>query len=132
MNEKVCELKDRLRQALEIRDKKAVDLATNLNIPKPAISQYLKGKSQRMDSKRLHDICKYPDVSEPWMLGYDVPMERTTEQKNDTIADVVVRMRTDADFFNVVSIAMELPKDNLIAIRNLLATFSQDSQDQVE
>lgn len=76
------ELKDRLRYALELRGKKAVDLVTDLKIPKSAISQYLSGKSQNMDSKRLYSISKYLDVSEPWLMGYDVPMER---KKKDSL-----------------------------------------------
>lgn len=131
MNEKVAELKDRLRLALSLRNKKSIDLVEDLKIPQSAFSQYLTGKSKRMDSKRLHDICKYLDVSEPWLLGYDVPMERTTEKKNDIIADAVVKMRTDPVFFQVVYMSMNLKKDNLIAIRNLLVTFSEDSQDQI-
>ena len=77
-----AELKDRLQEALYLRDKKAVDLVRDLKIPKSAISQYLSGKSQKMDSERLHLICKYLDVSEPWMMGYDVPKERNITVEN--------------------------------------------------
>ena len=76
-----AELKDRLQEALNIRDKKAIDLSRDLKIPKSAISQYLSGKSLNMDSGRLHSICKYLDVSEPWLMGYNVPMERNMEKK---------------------------------------------------
>lgn len=76
MGEKKAELKNRLQAALDFRGKKSVDLVKDLKIPKSAISQYLSGKSQNMDSERLYSICKYLDVSEPWMMGYDVPMER--------------------------------------------------------
>ena len=76
-------LKNRLYEAMTIRGKKAVDLTRDLDIPKSAISQYLSGKSQNMDSERLHAIAKYLDVDEPWLLGYDVPMERPTETKKE-------------------------------------------------
>lgn len=81
MNDKISELKDRLKYALTIREKKAVDLSRDLGIPKSAVSQYLSGRSQNMDSKRLYSICKYLNVSEPWMLGYDVNMEREVEKR---------------------------------------------------
>ena len=75
MENSKCSLKDRLYEAMARRGKKAVDLTRDLNIPKSAVSQYLSGKSQNMDSRRLHAIAKYLDVDEPWLLGYEVPME---------------------------------------------------------
>ena len=121
--ERKAELKDRLQHALNIRDKKAIDLVNTLKIPKSAVSQYLSGKSQKMDSRRLYDICKYLDVSEPWMLGFDVPMERKTEKNNDTIADVVVRMRTDSDFLSLVETLNELDAEKIQAVRQILSAF---------
>lgn len=74
-------LKNRLYEAMALRGKKAVDLTRDLNIPKSAVSQYLSGKSQKMDSERLYAIAKYLDVDEPWLLGFDVPMERAATKK---------------------------------------------------
>lgn len=76
-------LKDRLYEAMTIRGKKAVDLVRDLKIPKSAVSQYLSGKSQNMDSERLYVIARYLDVDEPWLLGFDVPMERPVEEKKE-------------------------------------------------
>ena len=77
MSEKLSSLKSRLRTALELREKRAADLVNDLQIPKSAVSQYLSGKSQNMDSERLYKVCKYLNVSEPWLLGFDVPMQDT-------------------------------------------------------
>ena len=56
-NTKSAEMKDRLRIALEMNDKKPIDLVNALGIPKSAISQYLSGKSKKMDSDRFYSIC---------------------------------------------------------------------------
>lgn len=118
-----AELKDRLKEALEIREKKAVDLVRDLKIPKSAVSQYMSGKSQNMDSERLYLICKYLNVSEPWMMGYEVPMERNTEKKNNAIADIVVRLRTDVEFFSLVESLSELDAEKVNAIKQMVSTF---------
>lgn len=73
---KQAELKDRLKYALDLREKKAVDLEKNLKIPRSAVSQYLSGNRTIKDSKRLYMIAEYLDVSEAWLMGFDVPMER--------------------------------------------------------
>lgn len=74
-------LKTRLYEAMTIRGKKAVDLTRDLQIPKSAVSQYLSGKSQNMDSERLYAIANYLDVDAPWLLGFDVPMKSTEAKK---------------------------------------------------
>ena len=115
-------LKDRLYEAMSIRGKKAVDLTRDLHIPKSAISQYLSGKSQNMDSERLYTIAKYLDVSEPWLLGYDVPMDRMDseeiKQKNSIIADAALRMKNDSVFLEAVDSLLKMDSDKL---SNLLA-----------
>ena len=123
MNEKKAELKDRLQEALRIREKKAVDLVRDLDIPKSAVSQYLSGKSQNMDSKRLYAICKYLDVSEPWLMGYDVPMERTYEKTNDAVVDIVARLRTDSEFLSVVESLNSLDAEQLQSVKQLMSAF---------
>lgn len=122
MKEK-AELKDRLREALEVREKKAIDLAKDLGIPKSAISQYLSGYRTIKDSKRIYVIAKYLDVSEAWLMGYDVPMERTYEKTNDTIADIVLRLRTDSEFLSVVETLNGLDEEQLRGVKQMLSAF---------
>lgn len=124
MERKKGELKERLQYALDISEKKAVDLSKDLNIPKSAISQYLSGKSQKMDSKRLYAICNYLNVSEPWLLGFDVPMEKSiTQQKNDAMTDIVVRMRTDEEFCSIVEGLNKLDTVQLASVKQIVETF---------
>lgn len=104
MSEKKAELKDRLQEALDLREKKSVDLVKDLKIPKSAVSQYLSGKSQNMDSERLYSICKYLDVSEPWMMGYNVPIERQKaqiEEKPVEMAERHFEMLMDEDLAEI-------------------------------
>ena len=82
MSERISEIKDRLRVAMEMRNKKSADLTRDLKIPSSAMSQYLSGKSKNMPNDRLYEICKYLNVSEAWLMGYDVPMERRPKQQD--------------------------------------------------
>lgn len=115
---KKAELKDRLREALTLREKKAVDITKDLGIPKSAVSQYLSGYRTIKDSKRLYVIAKYLDVSEAWLMGFDVPMERTYEKTNDVIVDIVTRLRTDSEFLSVVE---KISKLDSVQLRGLSA-----------
>jgi len=116
--ENKAELKDRLKYAMEIREKKASDLARDLKIPKSAISQYSTGYRTIKDTKRLYIIAKYLDVSEAWLMGFDVPMERPLEQKeNDELVDLVNRLKTDKEFRCLVS---KLDKLNSSQVEGLM------------
>lgn len=126
MEAPIAELKDRLQEAMNLREKKAADLANDLKIPKSALSQYLSGKSKNMDSVRMYRLCVYLNVNEAWMMGFDVPMERPKEQKNnDIMSDVIVRMRTDEEFFKVVETLNSLDKEQLAGVLQMLQAFTK-------
>lgn len=129
--DKQDDLKNRLQKALDYNDKKAADLAKDLNIPKSAISQYLSGRSKNMPSERMYAICKYLNVSEAWMMGFDVPMERPIDhkslpemqKKSGTIADAVLRMKNDSEFLSLVETLMELDSEQIKSTKTMLSAF---------
>ena len=125
MTKNTGELRDRLQQALDRRGWKAADLVERTGVPKGAISYYLAGKS-KPKTDRLYIIAKALDVSEAWLLGYDVPMARTDDQKkNDQLARLVVRLRADEAFYNTVVALAELDESQHEAIRQLVATLKK-------
>lgn len=64
-----------LKKGLELRNMKAVQLHELTGISKSRISQYLKGSFEaKQDS--IYLIAKALDVSEAWLMGYDVPYYR--------------------------------------------------------
>ena len=125
MEAPIAELKDRLQEAMNLREKKAADLANDLGIPKSALSQYLSGKSKNMDSVRMYRLCVYLNVNEAWMMGFDVPMERPKEKNNDIMSDIIVRLRTDEGFFEVVETLNSLDKEQLDGVLQMLQAFTK-------
>lgn len=73
MHEPIDSFENRLRKALNYRGMKPIDLANKLDLNKGIISQYLKGKYYPKQ-KRLSEIASILDVSETYLLGYDVPI----------------------------------------------------------
>lgn len=67
---------ERISAALKKRNMKQADLCEKTKIPKSAISQYISGAFEpKQDRIRL--IANALNVSEVWLMGYDVPMEET-------------------------------------------------------
>ena len=123
--ERVARLQDRLKEALAVRGMKAIDISEKLDISRGTISYYMSGKSSPK-ADRLNQICSMLNVSEAWMLGYDVPMERTSEQKkNDNIVRFVAQMRKDSDFFDIISMLAELPQDQYAVVKSMILALGK-------
>ena len=73
--ERVATCAERIRQALYIKGMKQSELCRLTKIPKSAISQYLSGAFEPKQD-RIYLISKALNVSEAWLMGLDVPMER--------------------------------------------------------
>lgn len=105
----------RLRMALDIRGIKASDLSRATGITKATISRYLSGNFEA-GSDRLSEIAKALNVSEVWLMGYDTPIEREVYTKNDQILDIVEKLKSDTDYYNLCVALAELSDEKLRAI----------------
>ena len=76
-SERAASCGGRIKLGLKIRGLKQTDLCQITKIPKSAISQYISGAFEPKQD-RIYLISKALNVSEAWLMGYDVPMERET------------------------------------------------------
>ncbi|MFR8754702.1 MAG: helix-turn-helix domain-containing protein [Monoglobales bacterium] len=74
---------NRLQKAMKLKNMKQVDLVEKTNIDKSLISNYLKGK-YKAKQDNLFLLAKVLDVNEAWLMGYDVSMERISNNSEDT------------------------------------------------
>lgn len=120
MKEK-AKLQDRLREALNDAGMKPIDLSDRTGIPKSMISYYLNGKT-KPKADRIYNISVALNVSEAWLLGYDVPKARTPEnKKNDQLAELIVRLRQDPVFYNIVEMLDQVAPEQLENIGGLVS-----------
>ena len=123
--ERKANLHDRLNEAIEAAGMRPVDLCEKTGIPKSMLSYYLNGKT-KPKADRLHIIAKALDVSEAWLLGYDVPKFRTEDQKkNDQLAQLIVKMRSNNDFYNTVVALASLNEKQYRGVKQLIAAFDE-------
>jgi transcriptional regulator with XRE-family HTH domain len=77
---KVDSCGNRIAEALKTKGMRQADLCKLANVPKSSLSLYLSGAYEPKQD-RIYDMAKVLNVSEAWLMGYDVPMERQ-EQKS--------------------------------------------------
>ena len=120
-----AELKDRLKYAMELKKMKAIDVANSSGIPKNSISYYLSGRSVPK-SDRIYILAKLLDVSEAWLMGFDVAMERSAEQKDvDATVALFNRIEKDREFKQLMLRINRLTSAQLEAVKGVLAAFPE-------
>lgn len=79
---------ERLLKALSLKNITQSELCRKTGIPKSAMSQYIKGSFEPKQD-RVYLIAKALDISEAWLMGYDVPMQRDIKspEKNVTLSE---------------------------------------------
>jgi transcriptional regulator with XRE-family HTH domain len=126
MNKPTASVAQRLREALDNSGKKQADLVRETGLDRGSISSYLSGKYEPKQ-KAIYKMAQALGVSEAWLLGYDVPKDRTVGQKkNDQLATLIVKMRNDEDFYNTVLRLSELSEKQYQGIQQLLAVFDKN------
>ena len=101
--------KSRLIQAMELRQIKAAELAKRTGLSKAQISQYTNGIYEAKQAA-LYKLAVALDVSEAWLMGYDVPMERLISQKSaeQTTLIELMQLHFGSDAVELVSAFSQL------------------------
>lgn len=81
---KISTFSERLKEALDIKGIRAIELSKNTNISKSLISRYLDGSTLARQDK-FQRIADFLNVSYSWLMGYDVPMTKTNTLKETII-----------------------------------------------
>lgn len=76
-NKRIDSCGSRISKALAIRGMRQSELCKLAKVPKSSLSLYLSGAYEPKQD-RIYSIAKALNVSEAWLMGYDVPMEKET------------------------------------------------------
>lgn len=115
----------RLKEALAAAGMKQADLVRETGLDRGSVSSYLSGKYEPKQ-KAIYKMAQALNVNEAWLLGYDVQMARTPEsKKNDQLAKLIVKMRTDNDFYNTVAALAALNEKQYRGIKELISAFDE-------
>lgn len=122
--QKVSTISERLQIAMDKRKIKQIDLARVADVNQGALSRYLKG-SYEPKSATIYKLALALDVSDMWLEGYDVPMERSQKQKEiDFKNNLYKKIAQDMDLLKTISQYYNLPTEKQKIIRDLVDQMS--------
>lgn len=123
--QKVSTISERLQIAMDKRKIKQIDLARVADVNQGALSRYLKG-SYEPKSVTIYKLALALDVSDMWLEGYDVPMERSQKQKEiDFKNNLYKKIAQDMDLLKTISQYYNLPEEKQKTIRDLVDQMSR-------
>lgn len=121
------ETADRIRQLMEEKNWKQVDIFNNskpfqeklgVKLGKSAISQYVNGV-QAPDQRRLALLALTFNVSEAWLVGYDVPRERKSTAETGYSETDLRKLAESAKTFD----GKPLTESDIVAIQNIIEGY---------
>jgi transcriptional regulator with XRE-family HTH domain len=91
-------------------------------VQKSAIAKYESGRVVNIKRSTLKKISDILEIR-PSELIYEVYTEeeyKEMQQKNSTLADITVRMRTDSEFFNLIEGINQLNPEQLASLKPIV------------
>lgn len=110
---------NRIGEALSMLGWKQVDLVERTGIPKNSINAWVNQKYQPKQNS-LMKMAQVLGVSEMWLAGYDVPMERPAAQKKaDELTQLIFEIKEDEDLKDLFISISHLNKDQRKTIESM-------------
>lgn len=116
---------NRIGEALSMLGWKQVDLVERTGIPKNSINAWVNQKYQPKQNS-LMKMAQVLGVSEMWLAGYDVPMERPAAQKKaDELTQLIFEIKEDEDLKDLFSSICSLTPDQKDTIKSMVSELSK-------
>lgn len=112
---KVESCSQRISEALKYRNMKQADLCKLAKVPKSSLSLYLSGAYEPKQD-RIYDMARVLNVSEAWLMGYDVPMERQDPKKNSPPEEIQLNEGEQL----LIDLFRKIPEDQQGLVLNLI------------
>lgn len=111
-----------LRMYMEESGKTQKELAEIAGVSAPTMNDYLKArKYPRIDKIEL--LANYFGILKSDLIEDKTEERKEMQKKNDSMTDIVIRMRMDADFLDLVETLNTLDSDKIKSVKQLLAAF---------
>ena len=121
---------ERLKKAMANKGMRQSELSQITGLDKSLISNYLKGTYQAKQNN-LHLIALALNVSEAWLMGYDVPMERATAKSGSTRPTDPRFSKEDSDLaFALLGDSENIDEKDIEDVKRFAAFIKEKKQDK--
>lgn len=98
------------------------DLAEKMGYKNHSVVARIEAGTVDLPQSRIGQFATVLGVTPGYLLGL---VSREESEKNDQLAKLVVKMRSDADFYNTVLALAELSEKQYRGVKSLIAAFNE-------
>lgn len=111
-----------INRLMRERNVSAKEISRNLDVPYTTFLSWRKGENYpRID--KIEAMAAYFGVLKSDLIEDKMTAEK--EKDNELLADIIVRMRTDANFFSAIESLYRLDPARLNGVKEMLDAFSK-------
>ena len=111
-----------LKYYMEKANKNQKEMAAIVGVSAPTFNEWLKGKKfPRID--KIEKMAQYFGILKSDLIEDKSEEHREMQQKNSTLADITVRMRTDSEFFSLMEGINQLDPVQLASVKQVVNAF---------
>lgn len=99
------------------------ELALAAKTTKQTIHKYETGIIENIPATKIKAIADKLKTTPAYLMGWQ-DEDNNIVKKNDAIADIILKLRTDDDFLKVVEGLKELSPEQLTAVKTFLSAFN--------
>ena len=113
-----------LRYYMERKGKTQKELSEIVGVSAPTMNDWLKAKKYpRID--KIEILANYFGILKSDLIEEKSGEHREMQEKNSTITDIIVRMRTDDEFLSLVETLNTLDKEKIAGVQQMLSAFTK-------
>lgn len=109
---------DRIKYRREQLEMSQDELARRLGYKSRSSINKIEKDASGLPQTKIAAIASALRTTPAYIMGWE-----EMEKKNDALVDIVVRMRSDADFLSVVEVLNELDAEKLSGVKQMLSAF---------
>jgi transcriptional regulator with XRE-family HTH domain len=116
------EVGERIRQRREELNMTQEELAKKVGYTSRSSVAKVEANANGMLQSKLILFANALQTTPAYLLGWE---ETPAQTKNDAITDIILRLRADEAFLNMVETLSKLPPEQLTAVDSLIRAFKQ-------
>lgn len=111
-----------LKRYMALNEKSRKDLSQALGISYYTVTDWVNGKKYpRMDKVEM--LANYFGILKSDLIEEKTVEHREMQQKNSTLADITVRMRTDNEFLSLIEGINQLNSEQLASVKQIVGVL---------
>ncbi len=113
---------ENLKRYMELNEKSRKDVSEAIGVSYYTFTDWVNGKKfPRMD--KVEKLAQYFGILKSDLIEKRSPEREEMQKKNDTLSNIVAKLRTDDDFLSLVETLYNLDTDQLNGVKSMLNAF---------